>query len=370
MGELRADVVRRMGTTGVALVVPDGIDDETAPSGGNRYDARMRDGLADAGFRVRQIAVAGEWPRPARAAREALARSLDSLPDGAVVLMDGLVACGVPEVVVPRAARLRTVVLVHMPLADDVALPADVAAELDRCEAETFAAAAAVVTTSRSTARRLVDRYGLAHVEVVSPGVDGAPPHVGSASGGRMLCVGSVVPLKGQDVLVEALATIGDLPWRCRCVGPFRDAGFTADLRRRIERLGLADRLVLAGPRSWEQVGEAYAVSDLVVLPSRAESYGMVVTEALARGIPVIASDVGGVREALGETVDGVPGLLVTPNDPGRLAVALRGWLTDAELRRRLRAAARRRRDGLEPWPVQVRRMADVLRRLSTGVAR
>lgn len=349
-------------TTGVVLVVPGGIDDETAPSGGNVYDRRIRDGVAAAGLDVRQIAVAGAWPRPAEAARGEFARSLDSVPDGAVVLVDGLVACGVPEVVVPRAARLRLVVLVHMPLADDVGLHGDVAAELDRCERETLAAAAVVVATSTATARRLAARHGLGAVEVVPPGADRGPLAASSASGGRLLCVGSVSPLKGHDVLIDALALLADLPWHCRCVGPSRDPRFTADLHERIERLGLTDRTELVGAHTWEQVGERYAASDVVVLPSRAESYGMVVTEALARGIPVVASDVGGVPEALGDTSAGRPGLLVAPDDPAELAVALRGWLTDAALRHQLRVAARLRRDSLERWPVAARRMADVLR--------
>lgn len=339
-------------TTDTVLVVPDTIDDESAPSGGNVYDRRMSEGLA-----AREIAVTGAWPRPDAEARAALARSLDALPDGAVVLLDGLVGCGVPEVVTPRAARLRLVVLVHMPLADDVGLPADVAAELDRREGQTLAAAATVVTTSRATARRLAARHGLDGVEVVSPGADRAPLAATSAAGRRLLCVGSVSRLKGQDVLVEALATLPDLTWHCRCVGPPRDAGFTADLRGRIERHGLTGRIELAGART----GELYADSDLVVLPSRAESYGMVVTEALARGIPVLGSGVGGVPEALGDTPGGVPGLLVAPDDPAALAAALRDWLTDPGLRQRLRASAGLRRDALEPWSAAARRMAEVL---------
>lgn len=352
-------------TPGVVLVVPGGVDDETTPSGGNLYDRRMRDGLAAAGFGVREIAVAGAWPKPAEAARAELARSLDALPNGGVVLLDGLVACGVPEVIVPRAARLRLAVLVHMPLADDVGLPGDVAAELDRRERKTLAAAAAVVATSKATARRLAERHGLGTVAVVPPGADRAPLAVGSATGGRLLCVGSVSPLKGQDVLVEAMAGLADLEWYCQCVGPTRDLEFVAGLHERIEQLGLADRNRLLGPRTQEQLRPIYAASDLLVLPSRAESYGMVVTEALARGIPVVGSDVGGVPEALGDTADGVPGLLVPPDDPAALAVALRGWLTDTGLRHRLRAAARLRRETLEPWPVAARLMVEVLRPLA-----
>ena len=90
----------------------------------------------------------------------------------------------------------------------------------------------------------------------------------------------------------------------------------------------------------------------------RGETYGMVVTEALARGLPVVASDVGGVSEALGHG-----GLLVPPDDPAALATALRGWLTDAGLRERLRRAARERRETLPSWSATTSVVAGVLSR-------
>ena len=106
----------------------------------------------------------------------------------------------------------------------------------------------------------------------------------------------------------------------------------------------------------------SYAAADLLVLASRAETYGMVVTEALARGLPVVAAEVGGVPEALGHGADGMPpGLLVPPGDPAALGAALRAWLGDAELRRRLRRAARERRASLAGWSTTTSIVAGVL---------
>ena len=101
----------------------------------------------------------------------------------------------------------------------------------------------------------------------------------------------------------------------------------------------------------------------MLVLPSRGETYGMVVTEALARGLPVVAAEVGGVPEALGHGADGTrPGLLVPPDDPPRSRDALRAWLEDADLRaaaapRGARAARVARRAGRRRHRV----VADVL---------
>jgi glycosyltransferase involved in cell wall biosynthesis len=337
----------------VAAVLPADVDDPRRPSGGNVYDRRV---LARLGG-VHEIAAGGSWPHPSAADRAALAAALAALPDGAVVLLDGLVACGVPEVVVPEAGRLRPVVLVHLPLADEAGADPALAGR----ERAVLHAAAAVVATSTWSARRLESLHGLRDVPVVTPGADPAPLAPGS-DGTSLLCVGSVTPTKGQDLLVGALARVASRPWSCRLVGPLGRAPAHVDLvRRALDRHGLADRVRLDGPLAGAALAEAYAVADLLVLPSRAEAFGMVVLEALARGVPVLASDVGGVREALGTTGSGeVPGLLVAPDARG-LADGLQAWLDDPSLRARLRRAARERRATVPAWEVPSAALAAIL---------
>ncbi|MEU8299999.1 glycosyltransferase family 4 protein [Micromonospora sp. NPDC048909] len=344
-----------MGVREVHVVLPNDIDDPATPSGGNQYDRRVCRGLAEQGWRVHEHAVPGDWPQPDATARAALAGVLAALPDGAAVLLDGLVASPAPEVLTPQAARLRLVVLVHMPLGDEA-------------EQRTLTAASAVVATSDWARRRLLDRYPLPaqRVHVAAPGVDPAPVATGTGTGTALLCVAAVTSTKGHDVLADALALVAELPWSCVCVGALtRDPGFVSDLRAGLARSGLADRVRLAGPCTGAALDAAYAAADLLVLPSRGETYGMVVTEALARGLPVLGTAAGGLPEALGRAPDGeLPGLLVPPDDPPALAAALRQWLDDATLRRRLARAARARRDTLAGWQVTATRLASVL----TGV--
>src|SRR6185312_12567948 len=118
------------------------------------------------------------------------------------------------------------------------------------------------------------------------------------------------------------------------CVGSLdRDPEFAERVRRQVLDGGLDRRVSFPGPRTGAELDHAYASADLLVLASRAETYGMVVTEALARGLPVVAADVGGVGEALGHGADGRrPGLLVPPGDPAALRQALRAWLADPGL--------------------------------------
>jgi glycosyltransferase involved in cell wall biosynthesis len=323
--------------TAVHVVVPEGIDDPARPSGGNAYDRHVCRGLTAIGWSVHEHAVPGS-------SLAALAGVVEGIPDGAVVLVDGLIASTAPGVLVPHASRIRLAVLMHMPLGDHT-------------ERAVLEAATAVVTTSAWSRRRLLELYGLPadNVHVAEPGVDAADLATGTAGGGALLCVAAVIPGKGHDVLLDALAMIADLPWQCTCVGSLdRDPAFADRLAR--------DRVRFVGPRTGAALDRCYAAADLLVLASRAESYGMVITEALARGLPVVVTDVGGVTEALGHGADGSrPGLLVAPEDPAALGAALRAWLGDAELRGRLRRAARERRGSLSGWSTTTSVVARVL---------
>ncbi|MGW3728055.1 glycosyltransferase family 4 protein [Streptomyces sp. NPDC000851] len=352
----------------VHFVMPGGVDDPATPSGGNAYDRRVCLDLAGFGWQVRKVVVDGTWPRPGAEARTELARRLGELPDSSVVLLDGLVACGVPEIVVPEAERLRIAVLVHLPLGDETGLAPATAAELDARERTVLRAVGAVIATSDWAVRRLVAHHGLApdRVHVAAPGADIAPLASGTDGVSRLLCVAAVTPRKGQHRLVEALAAVTDLPWSCVCVGGLgQDPEYVTQLRTLIRKYGLQDRIHLAGPQAGAELDASYATADLMVLASYAETYGMAVTEALARGIPVLATDVGGLPEAVGRAPDGgVPGILVPPEDPAALAAELRGWFGEADVRRRLKSAARSRRAALDGWATTAKNLAGVLGRL------
>jgi glycosyltransferase involved in cell wall biosynthesis len=331
----------------VEFIVPTGIDDPRRPSGGNVYGRRLSDELPAVGWTVH------EHPTDL----DGLADILVSLPDEAIVLVDGLIASAATDLV-QAAGRLRVIVLVHMPFAE-----ADRA--IGPVEAAVLTAAAGVITTSAWSRDWVVEHHGVAaeRIRVAEPGVDTAPPHVPSESGGNLMCVGPVTRAKGQDVLVNALSDLAELDWHCTFVGALDlDREFVASIQASADLAGIAARLEFTGPLTRPALATVRARTDLTVSASRRESYGMVVAEALAAGIPIIATDVGGQSEAIGPASDdSLPGRLLPAGDTSALADALRTWLTDAAVRDQWRRSAGLRRADLPDWSHTAERVAGAL---------
>lgn len=327
-------------STDVHFVVPAGIDDPARPSGGNTYDRRLAGELARLGRDVLLHRVGTEDT-------VRLARLLGGLPDDATVLVDGLIGSVAGDELGVQSERLRLAVLLHMPLGE--AEPGAAAAE-----ARALRAARVTIAVSHWTREWVVAHHGLPpeRVAVAVPGTDPGLLAPGTPTGRELLSVAAVTPGKGHADLVAALARIADLDWRCTCVGALDlDPEHVRRVRAAAESAGLGDRFELLGPLVGERLERVRAACDLVVSASRHESFGMAIAEGLARGLPVVAADVGGVPEALGCGSGGTfPGLLVPPADPAALAHALRRWLTDGDLRARLRSAAARRRSTLPTW--------------------
>lgn len=345
----------------VDVILPAAVDDPARPSGGNTYDRRLCRGLADLGWTVREHRVTGSWPVPNETGRAELTAAVERVPRGGLLLVDGLIASAASaELSRSMLRETRLAVLVHLPLGV-AAAPASAVVAAERA---VLAGADTVIVSSRWTRRWLLDAYQLPseRVQVAEPGAAVAGLTRSTPAGGRLLCVGALSPHKGQDVLVSALARIGGIDWRCTLVGPEADPAYARSVRGLVTSSGLDERVELTGPLAPVALAARYAETDLVVVPSRIETYGMVVPEALACGVPVIVTTAGGLPETLGLAEDGRgPGLVVPAGDPAALADVLRRWLTDETLRRRLRDAATVRRETLPTWSTTVERVAAAL---------
>jgi len=349
----------------LTLIVPGDPDQRT---GGYLFDRRIVEELRQLGRTVDVVGLDGRFPLADQTAVASMDAALTALPEAAAVVIDGLALGAVPEAVSPHAARLDLSALVHHPLADETGLNQPDRQHLLDSERRALALCRRIIVTSAFTARRLVELDLSTHPAfVVEPGVEAAAlaPAARARLGEAMepaeehlLCVASLTPRKGQDVLLDALAGLPGHGWRCRLSGSEqRDPAFARRVKQQVQRLGLVDRVELCGERDAAQLAADYAWATVCVLPSHYEGYGMVISEALARGLPVISTTGG----ALADTLPDGAGLKVAPNDVAQLQAAIARWMGDPSLRRELTAAAVRVREQLPGWADSARRFAMAL---------
>ncbi len=345
------------------LVIPRGF---RARTGGFIYDRRIVEQLRHRGWRITVHELDPSFPLPSPAALEHAAATLERIPAGRLVVIDGLALGGMPAIAARESSRLRLVGLIHHPLALETGLATDTAGHLRDNERQALEAVSAVIVTSRTTAKALSD-YGVAEarIAVVHPGTDPAPLAKSSGSAALdFLCVASITQRKGHAVLLEALAEMSDRPWRLTCVGSLeRDPATAAALQRQVADTGLSGRVRLLGEIDDAALRVEYERADGFVLASYYEGYGMVLAEAMAHGLPVVACAGGAVEE----TVPNDAGLLVPPGDVAALRAELARLVDDQGLRARLREGARRARHALPTWQVAGERFAAALQKSDSG---
>ena len=323
----------------VTLLVP-AIHDR--PTGGNIYNRRIIENLGPSGT----VEVVSWSPE------EGDAPTVDPPDEGVIVVDSLLVRHEQPLRVLRRAHPAATfVLLAHYLHCIDPNERDTPAARTERAVLSLFDGA---VTTSRYAQRALAEE-GLPddRIAVVPPGLDDAyrapvPDRSGREGPPRLLTVASLLPGKGLPALVEGLGMLTDLDWTWTLVGDDTlDPAFAEAVHDQVRDASLAERATLTGAVSPDAVRAQYDRADVFVLPSRFETCSMATREAMARGLPVVAGDVGGLPDNFGEAE---AGSLVSPERPDVLADALRDLLTDPALRTRMGQAARKRSRVFPGW--------------------
>ena len=346
----------------LGFAVPGSLDQ---PTGGYAYDRRLIASLRALGCEVDVIDLGDGFPYPAPATRKAALERLRATPAGRPLVIDGLALGVLPEAAQALAPSHSVIALVHHPLALESGISPETAAALAASERAALACVRHVVTTSPSTRRVLISDYGVApeRATVALPGIDAVAvsprPHRDEVT---LLAVGAVMPRKGYDVLIDALATLADLDWRLVIAGDRTRDRATADaIAAQVSASGLGAQVSLRGAVGEDELARLHAEADVFVLASRHEGYGMAYAAAINHGLPVVGTRAG----AIPETVPAGAGILVDPDDASALASALRTMITDPDAREGYAAAARAAAKQLPRWEATARIFLSVVESLA-----
>jgi glycosyltransferase involved in cell wall biosynthesis len=305
--------------------------DLAAPTGGYAYARKMLALLPEHGVAVRHLALPASFPHPTEADLAETDRLLQTTPDKAVLLVDGLAYGAMPSGLVKDLGR-TIVALVHHPLAFETGLSAERQTALFESERAALVEARWVIVSSAMMARLLASDYDVPgnRITIAEPGTEAAPRAAGTGAPVEFLAVGAVSPRKGYDVLVAALRGLEDRNWHLTIAGALdRAPDAAAALRAEITEAGLDNRITLSGAVGDAELARLYEKADVFVSASLFEGHGMVMMEAMARGLPLVASTGG----AAIETVPDEAGLKVPPGDAAALREALRRMIADPALR-------------------------------------
>jgi glycosyltransferase involved in cell wall biosynthesis len=336
----------------LGFAVPGSLDQ---PTGGYAYDRRLIAALRALGCEVEVIDLGDGFPYPAPATRKAALERLCATPAGRPLVIDGLALGVLPDAAQALAPTRPLIALVHHPLALESGISPETAAALAASERAALACVRHAVTTSPSTRRVLISDYGVApeRVTVALPGIEAVAvsPRL-RADAVTLLAVGAVVPRKGYDVLIDALATLADLDWRLVIAGDRTRDRATADaIAARIGVAGLDTRVSMRGAVGDDELARLHNEADVFVLASRHEGYGMAYAAAINHGLPVVGTRAG----AIPETVPAGAAILVEPDDAPALAAALRTMITDPDAREAYAGAARAAAKQLPRWDATAR---------------
>jgi glycosyltransferase involved in cell wall biosynthesis len=328
----------------IYFVIPGDINTLT---GGYAYDRELISGLTDVGYSLHPIQLYASFPFPDARALDHAVKQFAGLPDGTLVIVDGLAWGVLDSIAEKEASRLRMIALCHHPLMLETGLNALQAEEFFQSEKRTLLLSAAVIVTSKTTANIVREKFSIPaeKITLALPGtrIQSFAPCLGNPP--VLLTIASITRRKGHNFLIDALAELQDLEWTARFVGGTNfDPQWVEELTQQIANYGLQKRILFLG--NCVDVASEYVQADLFVLPSLFEGYGMAFAEALSFGLPIVAARAGAVPDVVSDTA----GLLVPPADSHALAIALRSLLENSALRAQLQTGARSAAATLPRW--------------------
>lgn len=334
--------------------------DKDQRTGGYIYDAAVLQELRAQGVEIEHLELPDSFPDPSSQDMNTTFEALSAVPESTAIIVDGL-ALGAMDPERMSTLRAPVIGMVHHPLGLEAGLSGDRSEALLRNERAVLRHAAHVIVPSAHIKQTVIERLDVVQerVSVAYPGF--APASlpkdiVPRAAPPLILSVGLLARRKGHDVLLKALARLKDLEWQAKVIGKPQDVHVAHELAEQAELLGISERVNFAGEVDERELTESYRAAKIFALATRYEGYGMVLSEAMLHGLPVISCDVGAVPETVGDA-----GVLVAPDDPDGLASALRRVLECPGEADRLAEKARARAQSLPNWTQTAQVFAKVL---------
>lgn len=342
-------------------------------TGGWIYNRQLIDWLDRHLGGVAEMTVPVCFPAPDAAVLAEIAALFDAIEPGAVLVMDHIYGCMLLPVLHDRPFKL--VLIYHHAMVEERGAgllpshPQRARSEgaggtgQNATEQSALQLASAIVVTSDESREYVTRHYGIAAQKIITgkPGNDPAPQSPAHEAGAwHLLCVGAVIPRKRYEFLVEVLAKLERSDWSLTIVGNSeRYPEYAADLQGLIDAGGLSGHIELTGELTTPALEAVWGRTHLYVASSFYEGYGMAISEALCRGVPVISTPSGAVAGWAGEAAT-----LVDADDPQDMAARIAAMMSDIATYGAARKKAMRFAAALPSWQENMAQVGEGLKRL------
>ncbi len=346
----------------VLFVIPGDIN---LPTGGYRYDREIINAWKTTGVDIKLISINGNYPFPSEAEKQDAIAQVDTFPKADIAVVDGLLGGISPGFLQKLCKIMPVVALIHHPLCLENGLDEATAQSLKQSEKQGLEFISNIITTSPTTSKTVAELFGFNtdKIHTVLPGVDRSATSTGNDDRTiNLLCVGSVIKRKGHKDLLLALSKLTHLDWRLDCIGSTNfDKILFDELQMIIKQEKLTGKIKFHGGVTEEALEKACSKTDVFVLPSLFEGYGMAYAEAIVRGIPVIGTIAGAIPETVPENC----GILVKPSDVSSLANALETMISNETLRAQYKNNAIVEEPNFPTWKNSAKQFVEILKDVS-----
>jgi glycosyltransferase involved in cell wall biosynthesis len=329
-------------------------------TGGHLYNMHIINGLKNKNYSVSLQAAGGKWDN--KEGIDKMCRLyLQKIPWGSCIIIDSLILASLTNLVRKSMDRFKFLGLIHLPVSYDI--KTGIHGKLSEDELGALNHMHRLVVTGGFTFDLLCNAgIDPRKITIIQPGTDQFPRKAQYARvPSNLLCIANYSALKAQDVLIRALSRLKTRNWTLHLYGDTdRDPEYTSFLRSLILYLGLESRIIVHRIVERQNISKVFLEADLFILPSLFESYGMVLSESLAHGIPVISTLAGNIRNTVPEGM----GILIEPGNEAELADSISSLFDSPEKYSALCTASSSYYKQSRSWEQAVSEFESVIRKI------